>query len=704
MVLIPDGLQPASMISSTKTSVIYESISSLAPRTKLLVCLWLLFFILVAAGVHGSSTGVTAAWWAPETPYTAYLFNLPANLKDPAPGPTSQPGAGLLPSLLMRNARAIRWDELAVATPFALSQLSHKPRFPVINTNIGEGQNMLVVPHAAVLHIVTLARPVTWGYFVFGAQRGLAWYWWFQPFACFTVLFLLFEIVLGGSSQLAALGAFWFCSSAYVICWSQWPNHVIFFAALGCLAAYHILKSNKRSVRMTSAALLGLSIPGFIMIMYPPWQVAAAYFVLVVFASLIIRDRLYVSIGFRLKQRIGYFALAFVVAAGLTLSWLLACLPDLRAMSNSVYPGRRVSLGGDYSLALLFKGIYNAATIYDAPQALRNQSEAASFYYLFPAVLIALCLSRKFARTLGTVGWALVAYISCAMIFLFVGLPESVARLTLLSYIPSYRADLTIGLASILLSMHVLAVTKDLRGADRGRWDKLWPWVAGAGMILLLICHALVFNKETNGLPAIGIGVMTAILGGFASYCLLSGRARIFGAFICAVVVATAVLFNPLSTNLNHIYESELAGEITRLNRESDRPPLWVCYGGVHPGVLVTILGGRSVSGVHWPPQLSMWHVLDPDRFYEPLYNRYAEVSLDYLPDTTRVSFRVPQDGELRVLISPDYAGLKTLGARYLLLVGEAQDVVPAEKFHTVFKSAYGNFSIFEFAKRAADQ
>jgi hypothetical protein len=274
---------------------------------------------------------------------------------------------------------------------------------------------------------------------------------------------------------------------------------------------------------------------------------------------------------------------------------------------------------------------------------------------------------------------------------------QSVAKLTLLSYIPSYRADLTIGLASILLSMRVLTITKDLRGPNPARWERLWPWVTSAGMILLLLVHAFLFMKETNGLPSTRVALLTALLGGFASYCLLSGRIKVFGAFICTVVVATTILFNPLSTDLSHIYKSELAEEITRLDRKSDRPPLWVCYGGVHPGVLVTILGGRSMSGVHWPPQLSMWHILDPDHLYEHRYNRYAEVSLDYLPDTSRVSFRVPQDGELRVLISPDYAGLKTLGARYLLLVGEAQQVVPAEKFHTVSKSAYGNFSIFEF-------
>ena len=202
-------------------------LSGLSRRARLLLSLWALFFLLVAFGIHGSSTGVTAGWWAPEKPYTGYLFNPPKNL--------SKVDAEGLRQILMAKARWIRWDELLISTPLSLSQLSHNPRFPVINTNIANGQNMLTLPHMPVWHIVTLARPATWGYFVLGAQRGLAWYWWFQVFACFTVLYLLLEIILKGHRGLAAFGAFWFCASAYIVCWSLWPAQVAFYVGLGCL-------------------------------------------------------------------------------------------------------------------------------------------------------------------------------------------------------------------------------------------------------------------------------------------------------------------------------------------------------------------------------------------------------------------------------------------------------------------------------------
>src|SRR5215831_12742710 len=241
---------------TTATSVTRSAHKSIAKRrfrTAVLCGPWVLFALLIALGIHGSSTGVSATWWSPDTPYTGYLFDAP-----PSQGPPGKDWPGGLQNPLMNNARRIRSDEFAIFTPFALSQLSQKPPFPVINRSFGVGQNMLVEPHTPVWHIATLARPATWGYFLFGAQRGLSWFWWFQVFGCFTILFLLFEIALSGDTGLAAFGSFWFCASAYVICWSQWPAHVIFFAGLSCLAAHKLLASETRAVQLASSIFLGL--------------------------------------------------------------------------------------------------------------------------------------------------------------------------------------------------------------------------------------------------------------------------------------------------------------------------------------------------------------------------------------------------------------------------------------------------------------
>jgi hypothetical protein len=681
------------MIKSPLLTSASLRLKSLSPRAKLLGGLWTLFFLLVALGIHGSSTGATAQWWAPEKAYTGYLLSLPPEVIE---GQNRIDPDGL-ESYLMCHARTIRWDELLIFTPYALSQLSQNPRFPVVNTSIGNGQNMLVVPHAPVWHLVTVARPATWGYFLFGAQRGLTWFWWFQVFACFTALYLLFEIILKGRKRLAAFGAFWFCASAYVICWSQWPAHVTFFAGLCCLAAYHLLSSEKKSTQVICAILLGLSFPGFVMIMYPPWQVAAGYFFAILFAALFIRDKLHLSMKSSLKRRLGLLALAIAIAGGLSLYWLAVCLPDLKVMSNTVYPGRRFSVGGDYSFGLLFKGFYNFITIFVTPQAMKNESESASFFYLFPAVFFAAAISRRFARRLGIIGWAMIAYIIAMVFYALVGVPAAIAKLTLLSYIPSYRADLTIGLASIVLCIHTLAILSQPKQSetDEGLESSI-PMRVAAFTALFFVLHSLFLMKKAPGFPPAQIGLMMSLLAGLISYCLLAGNTRAFCALTGALTLATSALFNPLATNLDHIYDSELANEIKRINRQTDDRPFWISYGSIHPGVLIQIMGGRSLSGIQWPPQLDIWHALDPERASENIYNQYAEVSFDYSPDENRVSFSSPQDGTMRVQISPYNPTLKSLGARYVLVMGNAQEVVDTSKLAPKYRSAFNTFSIFE--------
>ncbi len=518
-----------------------DLVKSLSPRARFLSSLWGLFFLLVIFGIHGSATGVTSEWWAPEKPYSGYLFKPPRKLTE-----TASPNSVLaMQEVTMARARWIRWDELLITTPLALSQLSHDPRFPVVNTNIGNGQNMLLSPHPPVLHIVSLARPATWGYFFLGAQRGLAWYWWFQVFSCFTVLYLLFEIILKGHRLIAAFGAFWYCASAYVVCWSLWPTHLTFNGALACLTAYHLLRSNSRVVQIVCAVLFGLGLTGFVITMYPPWQVSLGYLFAAIFAGLFIRDKLYLSFKPLRLYKVICLTGAILLAGALVSSFLITCLPDLRLMSNTVYPGKRISTGGDYPFALLFKGMYNLETIYSAPQALINQCEAASFYYLFPAVLFAICLSKRVRRSLGIIGWLLVSYIVGMVFFMLVGIPEKLAKLTLLSYAPPYRADIALGLASIILCIYVLARLKETNEWDN-KWERVVPWIASAGMSVTLLLHGLFLLRKADGFPAPGKILFISFFIGLLSYLLLAGKSRIFCAVATILIVATTAFFNPL--------------------------------------------------------------------------------------------------------------------------------------------------------------
>jgi hypothetical protein len=659
-------------------------------RTRFLIGLWLLFLLLVGLGIHGSSLPLTAAMWSPEAPYRGYVSDILLSAIGRAPSEPSR--------LLMSYPRYVRSDEWAASTPLALAQIAHDPLFPVVNTNIGTGQNMLVWMwgNMPVKHWLAAARPSSWGYLLFDAQRGLAWAWWFQAFACFTVLTLLVEVILKGHWKLAAFGAFWFCGSAYVAAWSLWPSYVVLFPALACLCCYKILTSESVRVQLVCGIMLGLAIPGYLMIVYPPVQITNAYLFLLLFAGLFIRDKLYRELWPMRKGRAVALLVGLGVAGALSIEWVRICAPAMKIMSATLYPGQRSAfLGGNYPPWLFFKGLYSLPIINSItpnPPALANRTEASSFYLLFPAVFIAIALSGRLRRSLGATGFLLAGFLAAMAFFGMVGIPSAVAKLTLMGYVNPVRADTAVGLASILLCIFVHAKAKQ---ASNDRWS-MAPLIASAAVALLFgICGVGMIHR-TGGFPGGATVALVSIAAGAVSYFMLAGHTRLFCGAMGAVVVATAGFFNPLSTNLDYIYKSELAREITRLNKESERP-LWLCYGeSDYPGTLVTLLGGRSLSGVQWPPQLDVWHALDPDRAGEAAYNRYAHVFLEYGGDAQKTTFVSPDDETLIVTISPDNSVMKSMGARYILAMREAQGLVDRSRFALVYQSPTGHFSIFD--------
>src|SRR5262249_5595318 len=164
-------------------------------------------------------------------------------------------------------------------------------------------------------------------------------------------------------------------------------------------------------------------------------------------------------------------------------------------------------------------------------------------------------------------------------------------------------------------------------------------------------------------------------------------------------IIATTGVFNPLATDLDQIYDSELARQITRIDKASSDRPVWLCYGPGETSGLVTLLGGRTISGFQWPPQLGLWRDLDPEGAFEDQYNRDAWVFLRYQDSQEPVIFANPNRYALEVRVSPDNAVLVARGARYILATGYAQRQIDSSRYPLVYKSPADTFSIFSIRR-----
>ncbi|MBI4952852.1 MAG: hypothetical protein HY908_12525 [Myxococcales bacterium] len=701
----------------------YRATSS---RARGLGALWLLFALLVVFKIHGSSLG----FLEDHAPDALGVHPAPSYVLGPLAHALGADRGGFGRGVFQMAPRGDRIDEWGVFTPWALAQLSHEPPFPVVNTNIGGGQNMLLEFANPVWHPTALARPSTWGYFFLGAERGLAWAWWFQPFACFTVLFLLFEELLRGDRKLAAFGAFWFSASAYVVCWSVWPAYSVFFPTLLCLAAHRLVVDERRWVVAVSAVALGLGVPGFLMCLYPPWQVPLVWLYLCLLGWMLWRDGALRRRPTALKLRLGALGLALALAAGLVALYVKDTLPAVRAMMGTVYPGSRFHAGGDYGLAWLLRGYFNGWTNFVASEGFHNACEAASFIHLYPSALLVVALSQKRRRAFGGLGWLLTGYVAFALVYSAIGFPRFLATVTLMGRSHPPRVDIAVGLVSVLLCLWLLRRPEPAPDAGegavapaqaaRGPWpalERLSPALVGVASALLAAGVGAAVRAHTGSYPtvALGIGVSAAV--GAMGYALAARWRTGFMALVAAAVLVTGATFNPLAVGAGTLLESELVARARALGAErrpGDERPLWLCYDPPEAysvcGQLLAVAGVRSLSGVHQYPHLDLWRTLDPERAHDAAYNRYAHVELVPSTDRATLTFQAPAaqywgapdelpPNVFRLAVAPEHAALAALGARYAVAVGPLQADPAFADLRRIYASETGGFSIYELGQ-----
>ena len=657
-----------------------------------------LFFVLVGLRIHGSSIALAASSWAPDEAMERFVASPLLSRLHPDTRERWR-------SRLMAEPRLVRYDEWAnEGTPYALAQFTHVPAFPVVNTNVGNGQNMLVLPWAPVLHISALARPATWGYLLFGPEHGLAWCWWLQVLGCFIALYLLFELLLPSRPWLAVLGAVWFCGSSYVVCWSLWPAYVTGLGVAALVGAYWVLRSTRPAVIVVCGALVGVAFAAFCMQLYPPWQVPLGYTFLLLFAALAWRDRLWRGVLTRARSRLCGLALALASAAALLGSFVISSSGALRAMAESDYPGQRLTLGGDCPGWRLFGGFFNIFTKDFSTYAENvgyNPSEASGFFLLFPAVLVAAAASPCIRSRLGPVVWLLLPWTGLLVYLSIAPIPEWLASVTLLGHAPAYRAQLALGLISVILCLRLLAVAQRLPLGREAFRAALLVLTTCGGLYLWqgLAWQAAVQYFPQGRLP-VWLGVI-CLMAALLSALLALGRARMFAALLIPALAATSADFNPLSVGFPDWRSSELSTAIQRVQAQdetsSGQRPLWLTYGKQYfGGSLAHIMGARALGGISYYPQLRLWQPLDEDGSERGKYNRFAGVTFEPLAlDSRRIEFQVGSVNMLTVFVSPLNRKLWKMGVRHVLTFGNV-DVVTAPPFKLLYRSTQQDFAIWD--------
>lgn len=550
--------------------------------------------------------------------------------------------------------RGVRSDEWAVQTPYYIAQSNSGTPFSVVNDNITlSGQNMILSYGAPVWDISALAKPLSWGFLLFGYEYGMAWYWNMKLILMVLLSYELSMIITRGNKAVSFIGAFWITYSPAIQWWfMQHVGDIVFFMEAVVVLFYYCLRYRDRlPLRIIFAALLSFACVGYVLTVYPAIQVPLVYLGLML-CILIVTD-------FHGKLKFGWKDALTAVCSLAVITLMLAHVyliskDAFAAVMNTVYPGKRISAGGGGTLAGLNSFLTNIFLPYkDIPAAISNDCEASSFYFFLPAVLLALPLLVKRRAENLKYGVALSVFAVLGAMYYIFKIPETLAKITLLSYV-TQRVIIAVGLASVYLSIWALAaITKGNR-----------PGAIYSAVVTVLIGLSYFYTiKTTNISGYVGIQYYIAFILIFVvlNFALLRGYKRLFALLMVPVILISGATVNPINIGNSKFFDNKFAAQVSTI-KKSNPGARWISTDHFI-GAYLYALGVKDLDGINYYPDMAKWRLLDPDGKYAGVYNRYAHINFEITDGGTE--FELNQADDISVKVNG--SDLEKLGVKYIV-------------------------------------
>lgn len=562
----------------------------------------LIFLVLVALGISGSSTG---NWWS-------YFES----------GPD--------PSLLSGTPRPIRSDEWLVQSSWVISQIQQG--FPLLNGTFPGGMDASVQNDLPVWDWSSLFRPHVLGFLVLPLDQGMSVRWWLPGLSLIAAGYLFLVTLLPRRPITAAALAVVFFLSPLIQWWflptTIWPPT---WAFLAMAAVIWSLRDQRRWVRVLFAAGTGYLAVTMVLGIYAPFIVPAVlvfgFFAIGVF----LQQSRPTALGVRVALvRLIPLAVAGVGAALVIGVWVLTRRDTIAALLGTVYPGQRLEPTGSLTfdgLISLLAGPFDESLTSGAGGVLGpNSSEAATpllagLFLLIPLTWIAVTdwRSRRYVH------WTTIACIAATVLVLAFLLIPGWDWLAHLIFIDRT----TVGRARMALAMlAILAIALMIRRLDRGDlaipWAVTWVTVAAAAGSLILSWAVLRSSSDPGLVNSTHWRVLSIV---FVAAVLLFTRRRVLLGVLCLLLVAVVVgaKVNPWYRGVFDLNDTAIGAQVKEIDNRD--PGTWVGVGDFAPTGLLVQSGVQAYNGVQTYPPALMWHQIDPTGRYSDIWNRLANVS-----------------------------------------------------------------------------
>jgi len=594
----------------------------------------MLFLVLTLSGIHYSSIG----YW--DTVIT-----------EPVPeGKDSRVLAG--------TPKLFRVDEWRVASSTIFSQ--YNQGFPVENPAIGAGRSPLVM-NIPVKHFTAFFMPQHWGFHLLSFETGFSFLWNYRVFALLISTFLLLMLFTRNQVWLSLAGALALLFSSFTQWWfSSFIGEYITAVNLVVVSSLYLFFSARIKVLFLNALIFLLFAVNFIIIPYPPFQVPLFYLMITLFTGFLISrfDRQKILRNLPLK---GILILTSLILLGIILFLFYNDIRETIEMTTqTAYPGKRISTGGEIGWDRFFSGFYS---VFFSEQRFiwLNVCETSNFILLFPFVIAALAVGY-FRKIKDPVQIALVIFLLVMTWYTVVGIFPFLAKLTFLSYVPSRRAYLATGIASVYLMMIYLSDKRPFLPSGKG-------WMAGilvASLLIFYLFGRYISTHNNNAFQDWEVAVITLFFG-IATVLLLYKKKIAFTLMFLFMSILSTYDVSPVSRGTG-FYDEKLLYQSIRRIVEKDPEARWALFN--EPGVpsFAIAAGARVINGTKYLPDIPLLRTFDPEGKNDSIYNRYSNLGLAIANDTAHIRFQLLYEDMCILEVSPLNSRFRSLGIKYLMV------------------------------------
>ena len=527
------------------------------------------------------------------------------------------------------------------------------------------------------------------------SERGYAWMYDISPFLFLVSGFLFFLLITANQYWLSLLGTITLFLSSGTVRWVFIPTASVTYCCLAFVAVVYVLYEQKSLRIALWALLLVWTVCAFALILYPPYQLPLAYLFILLLLGYLINNRQFLwpvpSMPIKLLALLGAAGLAGLVLAG----FYTDVHETLTAVTKTVYPGQRSETGGTGFIANWYSEYYS--WLFDdqkLPKSWLNICEL-SHYLNFAPVIIPLAIALFVLNR--RIDWMLAAavfFVGVMWVWMEIGFMPGLAKASLMSMVPTRRAQIPMGVGGILLLIIYL-------NTIRTTHVNVPVWVnalAVAGVVGFVGYTAYVNVNDSDGfikpyqtfMPVVFFSLMNGLL---LFTIPVRYRIGLFGVGMVLFLLPN-LKANPLAKGLTPITENAFYKTVRQLV-EQDPQARWMVNGSQYLSYMVTATGAKQITGVKYlPDRKRIFSVLDPAMKRDSAYNRYAHVTNQSYIDGRDSVIMVNQfeDGYV-IAMDPCSPRMKQMNVKYQVFDHVAQ---PAEVRCMKSVATLGSLTIYQ--------